>query len=727
VIARLSFVVVLAWLIAAFGGGAAAQAPAREALVVFGDDNFPPYESLIDGRAAGANVDLWNAIGQVLQRRIDIRLGPWSESQAEILRGAGDALSFVNITEERQRLYDFTQPTFTFRFPIFTRANDLPDFSVQNLSGKRLAVKRGGFPASILATSRPEATAVPVDSIVEAFRMLLRGEVDGVIESEWVGYDLLRSSRFTGIRGTADALAVRTAHIAVRKGDTVLVEELNQAIRTLTETGVLDAIADKWAGTDFVLWERRDFQRTALSVGAGVLGVIALLNLLYVLRIRRANRRLREEIAKRETAQNQLYQAQKMEAMGQLAGGIAHDFNNLIGAILGFANFIVEDTDPRSREHGYARRILTASRRARELIQQILAFSRTDPGTRQPTAVPTLLNDTVELLRATLPSSIALAIEIRCRDATVSGNPTQLIQVLINLAINAADARGGAPGRITLTVDRLLAADRVWDRLMTTPADRPDIPRSQRGNDGVTRIVIGAVNEAQENLVIGVHDDGPGIAPDVMARLFEPFFTTKPRGKGTGLGLPIVQRLVLAHGGALRVSSKPGAGASFEIVLPALAATLVDDNAPAPAAAASRIGKKGHVIVVDDDLDFGDMVSTALDRAGYETVVVNHPREALEAFDEEDCPWRVVVTDQTMPDISGLELINRLKARRPDLRCLLCTAYTSTGLGPQEALAAGADAFLRKPVEIAELLAVVARLFAAIPENAGRAAQSGSR
>lgn len=703
-------------------GSALAQNPAREALVVFGDANFPPYESLVDGRPAGANVDLWNAIGRVLGRQIDMRLLPWEEAQRQILAGAGDALSFVAITEERQRHYDFSRPTFTFRFPVFARVNDISTLSLNGLSGKRIAVKRGGFPAAALARLRPDAVAVPIDNVIDGFRMLLRGEVDGVVETEWVGYDLLRAHRFFGIRASPDALAVRTAHIAVRKGDSALLAEIDRAVGQLIANYELDRIADRWASSDFVFWDRRDFERTTIAAAAGVVAVLALLGGLYLLRVRRANRYLRDEIARREATQNQLYQAQKMEAIGQLAGGIAHDFNNLIGAILGFANFIVDDTDPKSRQHGYAQRILAASRRARELIQQILAFSRFDPGTLQPVAVPWLLDDTAELLHATLPSTTSVSVESRLPGATVRGNPTQLAQVLINLGINASDALAGRPGQIALTVDRVDLDDRRWTPLTVRPrsAAQFDTPRSDIADGGAGRVIIGALDPNIPYVVISVRDDGPGMTPATLARIFEPFYTTKPRGKGTGLGLSVVQRLVLAHEGALQVLSKPGAGTTFEIVLPAApAGEKAEPAKPAASPEPAPRKKKGHVIVVDDDVDFGDMVSVALDRAGYESAVVNHPLEALEVFAEDGSAWDVVVTDQTMPDISGLELIGRLKAQRPKLRCLLCTAYTSTGLSREEALAAGADAFLHKPIEIADLLQTVASLMASKEARGG--------
>gem|GEM_PF-1429158 len=701
----------LAFLLAA-AAAAPAQVPSREALIVFGDSSFPPYESLVDGKPAGANVDLWNAIGAILGRRIDMRLGPWDDAQRQVLAGAGDALSFVAVTDERRQNYDFTGPTFTFRYPVFARANDVARVNPKNLAGKRIAVKRGGFPAAVLTQLSPNALPVLIDSVVEGFRMVLRGEVDGLIETEWVGYDLLRANRFSGISATPEALAVRTAHIAVRKGDQALVNELNRAIARLSESDELDRIADKWAGADFVLWDRREFQRTLLITAASVFAVLSLLGGLYGWRLWRVNVSLREEIVKRETAQNQLYQAQKMEAMGQLAGGIAHDFNNLIGAVLGFARFIAEDTEPKSRVHGYAQRILSASQRARDLIQQILAFSRRENATRQPMAIARLVEESAELLRATVPATLAIEVRNDFPEAWSIVNPTQITQILVNLCLNAADAMGGKTGTLTLVAARLSESDMRFKALVADEGD--GLPQMELAStpDGVSRCYSGSLRKGRAYLVLCVRDHGSGMTPDVLLKIFDPFFTTKPQGQGTGLGLPMVQRLVGAHEGAMVITTRPGMGTSFDIILPVSDRTAPETaesviRAPGTEPPRELAAIKGRVLVVDDDLHFGDMISTALDRAGYEVGVCGRPSEAIEVFAEQPLLWDVVVSDQTMPEMSGLEMIGRLKALNPGLRCILCTGYASSSLNTASARAGGADAFFHKPVDVDRILALI--------------------
>ncbi len=426
-----------------------------------------------------------------------------------------------------------------------------------------------------------------------------------------------------------------------------------------------------------------------------------------------ATERLERE--RRQAAlERQVQEAQKMDAVGQLAGGIAHDFNNLIGAILGFSRFIAEDTDPQSRVHGYAGRILSASQRARDLIQQILAFSRRENAPRQPAPLTRLVEESAGLLRATLPSILTIEVRNDFPEAWSIVNPTQITQILVNLCLNAVDAMGGRPGTLTLSLERVPGVDpRLRWLLASDPGSLPKLDLATTPGEP-SRCYVGALQAGCPYLVLSVRDEGSGIAPEVLARIFDPFFTTKPRGQGTGLGLPVVQRLVLAHDGAIVVTTRPGHGTTFDVILPVSGRSTRDvveainrtegGEEPAPAAAPSR----GRVLVVDDDMHFGDMVSTALDRAGYEVGVCGRPREALEIFGEQPELWDVVVSDQTMPEMSGLEMIGRLKTLHPGLRCILCTGYASGSLNAATAKAGGADAFFHKPVDVDELLATIA-------------------
>ncbi len=230
-----------------------------------------------------------------------------------------------------------------------------------------------------------------------------------------------------------------------------------------------------------------------------------------------------------------------------------------------------------------------------------------------------------------------------------------------------------------------------------------------------SRCYIGTLRPSSPYLVLSVRDEGPGIPPQQLAKIFDPFFTTKPRGRGTGLGLSVVQRLVLSHEGAIVVTTRSGAGTTFDIILPVnggsergiVEAVTRDEPAVSQAPLAEV---KGRVLVVDDDLHFGDMMSTALDRAGYEVAICTRPREAIDVLSQRPQGWDVLVTDQTMPEMSGLELIGHLRALNPNLRCILCTGYASSSLDAETAKSGGADAFFHKPGDVEALKAMITAL-----------------
>ena len=427
-----------------------------------------------------------------------------------------------------------------------------------------------------------------------------------------------------------------------------------------------------------------------------------------------ATERLERE--RRQVAlEREVQEAQKMDAVGQLAGGIAHDFNNLIGAILGFARFIAEDTEETSPIHGYASRILSASQRARDLIQQILSFSRRENAPRQPTAITKLVEESAQLLRATVPATLSIEVHNDFPEAWSIANQTQITQILVNLCLNAADAMAGRPGTLTLALERLPDVDpRLRWLLASDPGSLPRVDAAA-GPGQPSRCFVGALRTGVPYLVLSVRDEGPGIPAEQLAKIFDPFFTTKPRGQGTGLGLSVVQRLVLAHDGAIVVTTRLGTGTTFDIILPVSgrsnrdiveAVTRDDPATPRQAGDSAR----ARVLVVDDDQHFGDMVSTALDRAGYEVGVCGRPREAIEVFGQRPQRWDVLVTDQTMPEMSGLELIGRLKSLNPALRCILCTGYAVGGLNAASARAGGADVFFNKPVDVDALMTTIAGL-----------------
>jgi PAS domain S-box-containing protein len=395
----------------------------------------------------------------------------------------------------------------------------------------------------------------------------------------------------------------------------------------------------------------------------------------------------------------QLFQAQKLEAIGRLAGGIAHDFNNILGAIVGFGDFLVQDLPKGSRERGFAERIVKASERAKELIQQILAVSRRSSVERAPIDLGQIVLETKELLRASIPSSTELDLLIADQVLVANVNAAQVSQILLNLCLNANDALSGGPGRVEIELTRVPPGDFEHSLLPVA---------WQEHNDGAAhaahRIMAGTIDPTQTYARLTVTDTGTGIDGLALPHIFEPFFTTKERGRGTGLGLAIVHGIVMSYGGACRVLSRPGRGTVFAIYLPVL------DASPVPATICSeRVRGSGKILVVDDEADLTEVSRIGLERLGYDVVAVNDPDEALQLFAKDPARWDAVISDQVMPRMKGLTLLSRLKAIQPAIPVLLCTGF-GDDVSEDTALAAGVDAFMVKPISPEQLGARIRQL-----------------
>ncbi|MBI3710716.1 MAG: response regulator [Proteobacteria bacterium] len=390
-----------------------------------------------------------------------------------------------------------------------------------------------------------------------------------------------------------------------------------------------------------------------------------------------------------------------MEAIGRLAGGIAHDFNNILGAIVGFAGFLVQDLPKGTPQHGFAKRIAMASERGKGVIQQILAFSRRTGVERKRGDLARIVLETEDLLRASLPSSTRLEVVVEADGLIADINAAQVSQILLNLCLNANDALGGQPGNVSIKVGGVNPGDAEYalfraSKTAGEPAVGPE--------DG--RALIGALDANRAYAKMTVADTGNGMTPELLERVFEPFFTTKERGRGTGLGLAVVHGIVIANDGACIVTSRPGAGSTFAVYLP-LAGGDAETATVEPAPPSLR-GRE-RILVVDDDADARDALTVGLDRLGYEVVALDDPEEALAVFAEDQAAWDVVISDQVMPRMKGLTLFQRLKAIRPSLRFILCTGF-GDGATEEMAAAAGTDAFFIKPVSAERLAASIRRL-----------------
>jgi PAS domain S-box-containing protein len=402
------------------------------------------------------------------------------------------------------------------------------------------------------------------------------------------------------------------------------------------------------------------------------------------------------EQAEREKLEQQLRQASRLEALGQLAGGIAHDFNNLLGAVIGFARFLDEDLPPGSDQHQYAGRILAASERGKAIVAQILAFARVRNVERHALDFRALLAATEDLLRGVVGPHTRLRLDLPAASLPILGNEGQVTQLLVNLCANANDALDGKEGEVHIRLRHvaLVAAEAAVD---PTPLFDDKRPRHR---------LLGRLDPTRAYLRLDVCDTGKGIAPDALPHIFEPFFTTKHRQGGAGLGLAVVQSVIELYDGALYLDSREGGGTTFSVYLP-----LTDRPLAASEAQTERPEHEGRerVLVVDDDVDVGDMLAIGLERLGYEVIALNDPREALEAFRAAPGEWDVAVIDRVMPGMEGLALARALRAIRRELRIILCTGLDDGTIDPRSA-GRPFDLFYRKPVAPEQVAAGIRRL-----------------
>lgn len=376
--------------------------------------------------------------------------------------------------------------------------------------------------------------------------------------------------------------------------------------------------------------------------------------------------------------ESQLREAQKLEAIGTLAGGIAHDFNNIMAAILGNVAFAEESAGPGHPVQLYLEQINKAGRRARSLVQQILAFSRKQPNEFIDFRLGPLVEETVAMLRTTLSAAVKLRVTLPDRSLGVTGNPTQLQQVLMNLGTNAGQAMDSSGGNIDIGIEEV-------------------------------RFGAGASNAPPVGLEPGayvrlwVRDDGRGMDHATRERIFEPFFTTKPPGVGTGLGLAVAHGIVEAHGGEIAVESLPGSGTTFSVYLPLVEhETLPVPLEPVARPPAHGQGQGQHVLYVDDDEVMTVMVRGLLQRLGYRATCVLDAREAISIVAREPSDVDLVVTDFNMPEWSGLDLVRALAEIRPGLPVAISSGYISDELRAGAA-ELGVEGLMRKEHTLEEL------------------------
>ena len=381
------------------------------------------------------------------------------------------------------------------------------------------------------------------------------------------------------------------------------------------------------------------------------------------------------DTTERQEIEARMRQAEKMEALGTLTGGVAHDFNNILAAMMGFAELVKGKVPKGSREERHLQMVMDAGLRGRELIKQMLTFSRQTEQEKKPLQLSTIVQETGRFLRASIPAMISIRVNVESESGTVLADPVQIQQVVMNLCTNAAHAMREKGGVIDLRLSDFSIA--------------PSEARSDGMKPGLYIKLV-------------VRDTGIGIPPEVINRIFDPFFTTKAPDEGTGLGLSVAQGIIRQHDGYITVESQPGKGSAFFVYLPKVA------EQPRREAASEEPAPTGdeRVLLVDDEKALTETGQEFLEGLGYEVTVRNSSVEALKLFTDEPSRFDLIVTDQTMPGITGLELAKACMALRPDIPIILATGFSHL-VNATAAREAGIRAMVMKPLTKGELARTV--------------------
>jgi len=399
-------------------------------------------------------------------------------------------------------------------------------------------------------------------------------------------------------------------------------------------------------------------------------------------------RYVRMEIATNITARKQAEQekanlevqirtTQKMEAIGTLAGGIAHDFNNILVPIIAYTDMVMASETPGSATWQNLQEVYKAANRAKELVKQILTFSREREHETCPVQLVPVVKESLKLLKASLPSTIEVSQRLEAEGVTILADPTQIHQIVMNLCTNAYHAMREQGGIMEVTLSEV--------------------------EIGAPDAILNSSLHPGPYLVLAVSDTGPGMDQATMERIFDPYFTTRKHGEGTGLGLAVVLGIVKKYGGDIRVYSEPGQGASFQVYFPVLGKA---EEGLAAILSLPLVTGDERILLVDDELSIVESMQKMLEFHGYHVAVKTSSVAALEDFRLVPQDFDLVITDQTMPQLTGDQLVLEMKKIRPDIPIILCTGFSNT-IDDTKARALGIDAFLMKPVLRKELVETI--------------------
>jgi len=375
-----------------------------------------------------------------------------------------------------------------------------------------------------------------------------------------------------------------------------------------------------------------------------------------------------------------LRQAQKMEAIGTLAGGIAHDFNNILGVIIGYTDLLIRESNNQPTVISRLDKVLKAGLRAKEMVNQILTFSRKSEENQRPLYIGPIIKEVVSFLKHSLPTTINISHHISSKEGLVLANSTQIYQVIMNICTNAAQAIGQKKGEISLKLENVKPPDEMMAEL------HPDV---------------------NQYMCLSITDTGGGIPKRIRERIFEPYFTTKKASKGTGMGLAVVHGIIKTCGGEVKVESESSKGATFKTYLPVIGTDKISEEEFKQLDEIE--GGNEEILFVDDELDLAHLGKLMLQKLGYQVIARTSSIKALEIFKKNPEKFDVIITDMTMPDLTGLQLLWEIRKIKPHQPVIICTGYNEH-LAQTDIKSEGINAMVAKPLRIEDIAKVIRKV-----------------
>ncbi len=658
------------------------NASGQDEIIKYGvDPGWPPGEFVEDGKVKGFDVDLVQSIGNDMGCIVEYYPMDWNDVLESVKNGTLDILCATD-TPERREFFDFSKPILNLSNRIFVNENVVGISDIYDLANHTVAVVNQYATQVYLEENVPDAHIVIVDKVEDGLEMLVNGEVFALFDEMHIVSYYIQEHNYEGIKVIGEELVFGPFCIAVKKGNSSLLEKINNAIVNVLENGEYDRIYEKWFGSGF---SSNKISREILII----IFIIVVFSIsgfgLLTLWNRTLTKRIGDKTRELKITHDELLQSQKMEAIGQFAGGIAHDFNNVLTVILGLSNLSLDslkDDNYELDKNELIRNledILRSGDKAAKLTKDILTFSRKQIYQSKIVDINKLIQNNEDMLARVMGENVSFKIKLDQEIKCVEIDPNQISFVILNLALNSRDAMPNG-GEFTIETSNVYLSNNM---------NGFDL---KNGN----------------YVKISVRDTGIGMDEDQLKHIFEPFFTTKEKGKGTGLGLSTAFGIVKQFNGQIKVESEFGVGTIFHIYLLESEEIEFNENEQL-----IKYPEKLHgnetILLVEDEEPVRNFTSKVLNSHGYNCLEAKGPKEAVKISQEYNGKIDLLLSDVIMPDFSGLELKKKIVKQRSDIIVLFISGYDANILNMNGELNVGIN-LLQKPFSSIELLEKIQQL-----------------